>query len=60
MWHDLANAVGLMLVIEGLGPFINPAAMRRAFLLASQIQEQNLRWLGLISMACGVVVMYLL
>lgn len=59
MWHDLSNAIGLMLVIEGIGPFANPAAMRRAFLLASQMQDRNLRWLGLVSMVCGVAVMYL-
>ena len=59
MWHDLSNAIGLMLVIEGIGPFVNPAAMRQAFLLASQMQDHNLRRLGLISMACGVAVMYI-
>ena len=30
-WPDLAAALGLMLVIEGILPFLSPAGVRRVF-----------------------------
>ncbi|MCZ6576609.1 MAG: DUF2065 family protein, partial [Gammaproteobacteria bacterium] len=29
MWRDLGAAVALLLVLEGIFPFINPSGMRR-------------------------------
>lgn len=60
MWHDVAAAVALMLVIEGILPFINPAAMRRALLTLARMDDHALRFAGLTSMLAGVVVLYLI
>lgn len=59
MWQDLAAAFGLMLVIEGIGPFLSPASMRQVFEQASRLDERTLRYVGLGSMLVGLVFLYL-
>ncbi len=59
VWDDLLAALALVLVIEGIIPFISPAAMRRMLETVSQINDRTLRITGLISMASGVVLLYL-
>lgn len=58
MWHDLLAAVALMLVIEGLLPFISPAMMRQAMAMMATMDDRSLRLTGLASMAAGVVLLY--
>lgn len=60
MWQQLMTALALMLVIEGVIPFINPAAMRRAILTMARMDDPTLRKTGLISMVLGVILLYLL
>lgn len=60
MWHDLLAAVALVLVIEGIMPFLNPAGVRRALLLVSQMSDSTLRFVGLTSMLLGVFLLYLI
>ncbi len=59
MWEDLLAALALVLVIEGIVPFISPASMRRMLETISQIDDRTLRMTGLVSMVCGVVMLYL-
>jgi len=59
MMQALLPAVGLMLVIEGIMPFLSPGAFRRAMLLAAQLDDGSLRWLGLGSMLLGLAIVYL-
>ncbi len=60
MWHDLLVAVALLLVIEGIMPFLNPAGVRRALLLISQMNDSTLRFGGLTSMVLGVLLLYVI
>ncbi len=60
MWHDLLVAVALVLVIEGIFPFLHPSGMRRMMLLLSQTDDRFLRVAGLTSMIAGVALLYLL
>ncbi|MBK9130620.1 MAG: DUF2065 domain-containing protein [Gammaproteobacteria bacterium] len=60
MWQDLLGAVALILVIEGMLPFINPTAMRRALLTLARMDDHALRFAGLTSMLAGVVILYVL
>ena len=57
-FHSLWIATALMLVIEGLMPFINPAVFRRALLQMATMKDQQLRIIGLFSMVVGVVLLY--
>jgi len=53
-------ALALMLVIEGLLPFISPGGWRRMFEQILTLGDGQIRFFGLCSIAAGVVLMVLL
>ena len=53
----LASAIALVLILEGLLPFLNPAAWRRVFERALQMTDAQIRVLGLSSLAIGVAIL---
>ena len=59
MWGEIATALALVLVIEGIMPFLNPAGMRRMLAMVAQLDDTTLRTIGFISMIIGVVLLYL-
>ena len=59
-WHDLWSALALMLVIEGIFPFLSPAMLRMRLQQLGQVGDSGLRLLGLASMGTGIVLLYLL
>lgn len=59
MWHDLLVAVALMLVIEGVLPFLNPGGFKQTLLLIGQSDDRIIRYGGLFSMVGGVILLYL-
>ena len=58
MWQEILTALGLVLVIEGIIPFINPKSFREAMLRASQTDDSTLRFIGLTLMLVGVGILY--
>ncbi len=58
VWTDLLAALALVLVIEGMVPFINPQSLRRMLETVSQLDDRTLRITGLVSMLVGVVMLY--
>ena len=59
MWSDLLAALALVLIIEGIMPFLNPEGLRRMFAMAMQLDDSTLRFLGLSSMIAGLVLLYI-
>ena len=59
MLDDLLAALALMLVVEGIFPFLNPAALRRTLQTIGDMDDRSLRITGLMSMLAGVVLLYL-
>jgi uncharacterized protein len=59
MAHDFFTALALMLVFEGIMPFLNPQHFRRAMLGAASLNDKTLRSLGLLAMVVGVIVLSL-
>ncbi|MCB1874603.1 MAG: DUF2065 domain-containing protein [Chromatiales bacterium] len=59
MWHDLLAALALVLVIEGVFPFLSPGGLRETLLQAARLDDRTLRFLGLTSMVLGVGLLYL-
>jgi uncharacterized protein YjeT (DUF2065 family) len=59
MWQDLLSALALMLVLEGILPFLSPETTRRTLQTASQLDNRGLRITGLVSMLVGVALLYL-
>ena len=57
-WSDLLAAFALYLVLEGIMPFLNPEALRRALERFAALSDQQLRFVGLFSMVAGVVLLY--
>ena len=60
MGETLLVAVALMLVLEGLLPFANPAAWRRVFEQATRLNDGQIRFIGLTSMGLGMLALVLL
>lgn len=57
--EDLIRAIALVLVIEGMMPFLSPDGWRQAMLQAGRLSDKTLRIIGLCSMLAGVIVLYL-
>ncbi len=60
MWDELLAAFGLMLVLEGILPFLSPGALRQTLLRLAQLEDRVLRFAGLASMMLGLLVLYFL
>ncbi|MFT4815062.1 MAG: hypothetical protein ACI80L_000425 [Pseudohongiellaceae bacterium] len=60
MWHELAVAFCLMLVIEGIIPFISPGRWRKMLLVLDQIDDNTMRVIGLGSMLAGTVLLLMI
>ena len=56
--QELIIALGLMLVLEGILPFLNPQSSRKVFILLAQLDDATLRFGGLTSMVLGVILLY--
>jgi uncharacterized protein len=52
-------ALALMLVLEGIMPFMSPAAWREAFSRMIQFSDGQLRFMGLVSMFAGLLILFL-
>ena len=58
MWQDLRVGVALVLVLEGILPFLSPSRYRRTMMLAAQIKDNTMRTLGLVCMSAGRIMLY--
>ena len=58
MWETLFAAVALMLVLEGIIPFLYPNKWRHLVATLAQISDGQLRMMGLVSMLMGVGLLY--
>ncbi len=59
MWQSLATALCLVLVIEGLMPFLAPGRWKRMLAGVAQISDSQLRIVGFCSMLIGTLLLYL-
>ncbi|MCL6556032.1 MAG: DUF2065 domain-containing protein [Burkholderiales bacterium] len=59
MGVSLLMAVGLMLVLEGIVPFAAPALWRDAFRRLIALRDGQLRFMGLMSMLIGLLLLWL-
>ena len=53
----LLPALALMLVMEGMMPFLAPTAWRDTFVRLAQMREGQIRFMGLISMVLGLTLL---
>ncbi|MBT8112771.1 MAG: DUF2065 domain-containing protein [Gammaproteobacteria bacterium] len=60
MWNELLVAIALVLVFEGIIPFLAPDKFRQALAQLTQMPDQVLRIIGLASMTLGIIFLYIL
>jgi len=56
-WHELWIAFCLLLVIEGIIPFLYPQRWRQLVAQLAQISDTSLRMVGFISMIAGTALL---
>ena len=59
-WNDLWVALALLLVFEGIMPFLSPPTLKRTMASIIELDDKTLRVGGLIVMISGVALLYLL
>ncbi len=59
MSDSLLTALALLLVLEGLLPFLVPGVWRDAFRKLTELSDGQLRFMGLTSMLAGLLVLAL-
>ena len=57
MTNNLLIAFALMLVLEGLVPFLSPGSWRETFRRLIQLTDGQIRFIGLTSMLAGIVLL---
>ena len=55
----LLGALGLVLVLEGLLPFLSPSSWRTTFTRLLQLTDGQLRFVGLASVLLGLALLWL-
>ncbi len=58
-WQDLLAALALVLVLEGILPFLNPRRYRDLLKMLDRMDDATVRRIGFISMLIGVGLLYL-
>ena len=59
MWQELLLAFGLMLILEGIVPFLYPRRWQKMVEMLAQMDPSSMRLAGLASMVLGLVIIYL-
>jgi uncharacterized protein YjeT (DUF2065 family) len=59
VWTDFLAAMALVLVIEGILPFLSPGRYRETMQTVTRFSDRNLRILGLGSMVLGLVLLFI-
>jgi hypothetical protein len=58
MWNELAVALCLVLIIEGVIPFLVPSRWRKLAVAMADVDDSVVRGLGLASMLAGTGLLY--
>ena len=58
-WSDLVNALALLLILEGLLPFISPSQLKKVYAQIQAYPEKTLRMFGLICVIAGILLLFL-
>ena len=60
MWQELGAALCLMLVLEGMIPFLYPGKWRQLVQKLAEVDNQTMRMAGFFSMVVGATLLYVL
>ena len=59
-WNDLLTALALVLIIEGLLPFLAPDKLKEVYKSILEMPEKSLRMMGFGSMVVGLILLFLI
>ena len=58
MSDELWSALALVLIIEGLLPFVAPSIWRASFIPLTRLPDGQLRFVGLIAICIGLIALF--
>ena len=58
-WNDLLNAIALLLILEGLMPFLSPSRLRETYRQLLELPDKTLRTIGLVGVIAGILLLFL-
>ena len=58
MWQEFGIAFALLLIIEGIMPFLSPEQLRETLRRVIDMDDKTLRYIGLTSMLFGLTLLY--
>ena len=58
LWDDLFTAVALLVILEGIMPFLSPNTFRNTMRQMLEFDDQVLRIIGFSSMCVGLGILY--
>ncbi|QTR48762.1 DUF2065 domain-containing protein [Candidatus Thiothrix anitrata] len=59
-WHDLLNALALVLILEGLLPFASPSRLKQTYAQLINLPNKTLRSIGLASVIAGILLLFVI
>ena len=60
MWHEIGVALCLVMVIEGIMPFLAPSQWKSMLASVQELDERTMRIMGFASMMVGTTVLYII
>ena len=58
-WKEILTAVALLLVIEGMLPFIGPSRYKQLVAQIARLSDNSLRTFGLTTMIAGLLLLFI-
>ena len=58
-WTEILTALALVLIIEGMVPFIGPGRYRQMVAELARLRDNQLRMVGLVVMIVGLLLLFL-
>ena len=59
VWHQLAVALAMVFILEGIIPFVSPGRWRNLVKVMAELDNSTMRAMGLFSMLSGLALLYL-
>ncbi len=57
-WTEILTAVALVLILEGMLPFMSPSKYRRMVIEIAQLGDGTIRNIGLVVMIAGLIMLF--
>ena len=57
-WTEILTALALVFILEGMLPFISPAKYRRMVMEITQLNDNQIRNVGLVVMIGGLLLLF--